>query len=219
MMRRLVLVAAGCLSLLACAGYRGGWESLPYVGEAPPPPPRYRTPFEAQKRAELALPGLTLGVTIENQLQSYDTEVYLYVIPLSVDPRDVRAGQAEPGTTRVRLRVSASHTGFVFRPQLATLRVGRATVPGVAGFEFGPWDESGNPATSGGQWAYRRVPDEFALSAPGETYYLSIEFPVPVPPPQSPDIVLDLSRALQAPDAPAIPEIRFLPVRWREGYT
>jgi len=42
---------------------------------------------------------------------------------------------------------------------------------------------------------------------------------VPVPPPESPDIALDLSRALQAPGTPAIPEIRFLPVRWREGYT
>ena len=218
-MRGRVLVAVGCLSLVACAGYRGGWESLPYVGEAPPPPPRYRTPFEAQKRSDLVLPGLTLGVNIDNQLQSWDTEVYLYVVPLSVDARDVRAGQAQGDRTRVRLRVSASHTGLVFRPQLATLRVGGTTVAGVAGFEFGPWDEAGNPAADGVQWAYRRVPDEYSLNVPGETYYLSIEFPVPVPPPESPDIALDLSQALQAPGTPAIPEIRFLPVRWREGYT
>jgi hypothetical protein len=218
-MRRRALVTLGCLSLVACAGYRGGWESLPYVGEAPPPPPRYRTPFEAQKRSELALPGLTLGVSLDNQLQSYDTEVYLYVVPASVDLRDVRAVHAQPGTTRVRLRVYPSHTRFVFRPQLATLRVGGTKVQGVAGFEFGPWDEAGNPATTGGQWAYRRVPDEYALSVPGETYYLSIEFPLPAPPPESPDIALDLSRALEAPDTPAIPEIRFLPVRWREGYS
>ena len=218
-MHRRALVTACCLLLVACAGYRGGWESLPYVGAAPPTPPRYRTPFEAQKRSELVLPGLTLGVSIDNQVQSYDAQVYLYVVPWSVDPTDLRIRQEEPGRTRVRLRVLARQGSFVFRPQLATLRVGATTVPGIAGFEFGQWDESGNPAASGGQWAYRRVPDEYALSVAGETYYLSIEFPVPVPPPESPDIALDLSRALQAPGTQAIPEIRFLPVRWREGYT
>jgi hypothetical protein len=203
----------------ACAGYRGGWESLPYIGETPPVTAESRTPLEAQKRSEFSLPGLTLGVSINNQLRTYDTQVYLFALPLSIDPRNVYSQTVEPGKTRAIVRVSAREAGFVFRPQLATLSAAGKRVSGTTGFEFGRWNESGNRVSSGGRWGYRGVPNEFTLNEIGRTYLLSIEFLLPVPPPDSTDIVLDLSQALRSSDQTVVPTIRFLPVRWKEGYT
>jgi hypothetical protein len=212
------LIFAACLSALACAGFRGGWESLPFIGDPPPAPPEYRTPFEAQQRSALELPGLTLGVSINNQLRTNDTQVYLYALPLSVDSREVQTQEVEPGKTKVLLRVVVRDEGFVFRPRLAVLSVAGTSVSGLAGFEFGMWDQEGNRVTTGGTWAYRRIADEYRLGT-GMTFYLSVDFPMPVPSPESPDIALDLAKALQAPGKPPIPLIRFLPVRWKEGYT
>ena len=212
------LATVACLSLLSCAGFRGGWESFPFIGEPPPTPPEYRTPFEAQKRSELELPGLTLGVSINNQLRTSDTRVFFYAIPLSADSSEVQTQEVDSGNARVLLRIAVREKGFVFRPRLAALSSAGSSASGLAGFEFGMWDQEGNRVRSGGTWAYRRVADEYDLSV-GKTYNLSVEFPLPVPPPESPDIALDLSKALQAPGKPAVPLIRFLPVRWKEGYT
>jgi len=212
------LATVACVSLLSCAGFRSGWESFPFVGDPPPTPPEYRTPFEAQKRSELELPGLTVGIGINNQLRTSDTQVYFYALPLSVDSSEVYTQESEPGKTKVLLRVTVREEGFVFRPQLAALSAGGSSASGLAGFEFGMWDQKGNRVSAGGTWAYRRVADEYPLSA-GKTYNLSVDFPLPLPPPESPDIALDLSNALKAPDKPAIPLIRFLPVRWKDGYT
>lgn len=208
-----------CLLIAACAGFRGGWESVPYIGDTPPSLPAYRTPFEAQQRAELQLTGLTLGVTINNQTRTYDNQVYLYALPVSVDPRTVQTQRGEPGKTRVNLRVSRMSGEFVFRPQLARLVVADKVVSGVGGFEFGMWDPAGNRVGSDGTWAYRDVGEERVLSDAGRTYLLSIDFPVSVPSPAEPGISLDLSEALRAPGKPAIPLIRFHPTRWKEGYT
>jgi hypothetical protein len=217
MMRPLPVLCA--LLLAACAGYRGGWESVPYVGETPPALPEARTPFEARQRSELRLPGLTLAVGINNQTRTYDTQVYLFALPLSIDPRTVQTQPVEAGKTRVSLRVAGTEGDFVFRPQQARLTVAGQTVTGSVGFEFGQWDAAGNRVGSGGRWAHRPVGEALALSDGARSHLLSIDFPLPTPSPQDAGIVLDLSQALQAPGRPAIPPIRFQPARWKEGYT
>ena len=61
-----------------------------------------------------------------------------------------------------------------------------------------------------------------SLTQPGKRYLLSLEFDIPVPSPKSPDILLDISRALQDLGSigdPPLPLIRFAPVKWEEGYT
>jgi hypothetical protein len=57
------------------------------------------------------------------------------------------------------------------------------------------------------------------LHAVQEQYLLSIDFDAPSPGPEVPDIAIDLSRALRAPGLAEVPLIRFVPVRWKEGYT
>jgi hypothetical protein len=208
------------LALAACAGYRGGWESLPYIGDTPPTAiAQSRTPFEADTRATLNLPGLELRVAIDNSLQTYDTQVYLYVLPLSIDPREKHSRSSQPGKTRIRLRAVASDAGFVFNPSLAVLNVAGTPYSGVAGFEFGRWDANGNPDARAGIWGHQPRQDGFRLSQPAHPYLLAVDFNAPLPPPQSSEISLDLSRALASRSQPALPLIRFAPVRWKEGYT
>ena len=215
----LAWIVVACAALAACAGFRGGWESVPYVGDTAPTMPEARTAYEARQRSELALPGVTLGVGIDNQTRTYDTQVYLFVLPLSIDPRTVRTRPVEPGRTRITVRVTGTAGDFVFRPQRARLVVAGRSVSATGGFEFGMWDAGGKRVASGGAWGDRPVPTELALADAARGYLLSIDFPVPTPDPQSTGIALDLSDALVAPGRPALPLIRFQPARWEEGYT
>lgn len=208
-----VFAAAICFSLLSCAGYRGGWESIPYIGPPPPTPSVSRTGYEARKRLELALPGLTLSVRLNNTRIDSDIQVYAYVVPVpgySVDtPSDA------PKKAQATLFIEPREEGFVFQPLLATLSVGGQSASGLGGyttrkllgFEGGKvvWEEP------------KRIADEFPLSS-GKLYIFDVEFPLPALSPQAPDVSLDLSRALQAPGQPTIPLIRFLPVRWGNWY-
>jgi hypothetical protein len=207
------LVVLGLLALSGCAGYRGGWESRPYIAETPTAPAPNRTPFVATKRSELTLPGLTPGIGLNNQRRTCDTEVYLYVLPLVVDPRNVATQASEPGMTRVPLRISRHDADIVFRPRLANLGVGDHGVSGRDGFEFAMWGPTGDRVQKDGAWGDRSIGDSFVLTHRDSTYILSIDFAVPVPPPESADIALDLSQVLQVPGHAKFPRIRFLPVR------
>ncbi len=208
----LVVVAATCLSLSSCAGFRGGWESIPYIGNPPPTPSVSRTSFEAGKRSELLLPGLKVRIDLNNRIQDNHYQVY-GVVPVPKDSSESRASLVKP--ERISLRLEVREEGFVFRSHLAVLGVAGKTASAVAGYERGKYDLSGY---KGGFWEEPKpIAEEYILS-PG-IYYLFVEFPLPVPVPQTPDITLDLSKALQAPGKPPIPLIRFLPVRWEEGYS
>lgn len=208
-----------CTSIASCAGYRGGWESFAYIGDTPPAaPPEARTPYEASVRNSLAVPGLRLHVTINNQLQTHDTQLYLYVIPLPGNPGG-DSQQSEPGKTRVSIRVTPTEPGFVFSPALAVLGLAGESFGGAAGHEFGQWDAEGRRIERGGAWGYRRIESEFHLDEVGRPYHLSIDFDTPMPSPRSRDITLDLSRALRSPERPPIPLIRFAPIRWSESYS
>jgi hypothetical protein len=168
---------------------------------------------------ELSVPGLKLHVAIDNQLRTHDTQVYLFILPLSVDPRNVYTKNVEPGKTRVFVTVTPLTPGFVFRPTAAVLQVADKRVSGAAGYEFGMWDVEWKRVDRGGKWEHRPLASEYVLSEVGRRYYLSVDFATPVPSPESRAIALDLSQALKSSNVPALPLIRFAPVRWKEGYT
>lgn len=220
-MRATLVTIATCssLALAACAGFKGGWESVPYVGDIPPALPESRTPFEARQRSQLQFPGITLGVGINNQTRTHDTQVVLFALPVSIDLRTVPTQPVEPGTTRVSLRVSGTGGDFVLRFRLARLTVAGKSVAASGAYEFGMWDSVGNRVGSGGTYAHRPLGDSHALIEAARTHLLSIDFPVTTPPPSEAGIALDLSEALRAPAKPVIPLIRFHPSRWKEGYT
>lgn len=213
------LVASVALNLSGCAGFRGGWDSVAYIGDRPPAEYAEVRADRAARPPVLRLPGVDLAVSIDNRLRTYDTQVYLFALPLSVDPRNVYSKNVEPGKTRVFVTVTPSEPGFVFRPGAAVLHVEGRRFTGVEGFEFGMWTSDWERVTEGGIWDHRPVGEEFRLLEPGRKYLLSVDFDTLVPSPESAAIALDLGRALASPHSPAIPLIRFAPVRWKEGYT
>jgi hypothetical protein len=209
----LFFVSAIFMSLSSCAGYRGGWESIPYIGDTPRAPSVFRTPYEAGRRAELLFPGLKIGINLHNQILDNRYEIY-GVVPVSKSPSaEFRNSLVKP--ERIWLSFEVREEGFVFRPRLAVLGGAGQSVSALAGYERGKYDLSGY---QGGFWKEPKlIAEEYPLSA--GNYYLAVDFPSPVPGPQTPDITLDLSRALTAPGKAPIPLIRFLPVRWEEGYS
>ncbi|HVW64622.1 MAG TPA: hypothetical protein VHB01_06365 [Nitrosospira sp.] len=212
-----------CAITVGCAGFRGGWESAAYVGDAPAAEHAGPESGKGAGKAELALPGLKLQVSLDNRLRTYDTQIF-FGLPLSVDPRHAYPKNHRPGGTRVFVTAMPQADTFVFRPQLALLMIGGQRYAAARGYEFGMWDTSKAPwrrVESGGKWEHRDVGAELALANAGIRYFLSLDFDVPTPSPESPDIALDLSEALKDATAanPPLPLIRFAPVRWKEGYT
>ena len=92
--------------------------------------------------AGLNLPGVKLRVTIDNQLRTYDTQVFLG-LPLSVDPRNVYPKNHQLGKTRVFVSVTPEAGGFIFRPLLASLLIGGKVSRAVRGLRCGMWDAQG----------------------------------------------------------------------------
>lgn len=217
--RSLALLSLALL-VTACAGFRGGWESAAYIGEAPPAGLAERLAKTVPRRPpELEVGGLKLRVSIDNRVRTYDTQVYLFALPLSIDPRRAYSGVQPPGTTRVFVHVTPQVAGYVFIAEAAALRFAGQQFRAIGGHEFGRWDESGQRAERGGRWDHRPTTTPYRLDQPGRRYLLSIDFAAPVPSPEAHDIELDLSMALQAPGVEPIPLIRFTPVEWEEGYT
>lgn len=213
-----LLIAAGIalLALTGCAGYRGGWKSVAYVGDTPP---ARATDEGASRPTTLHFPGLQLDIALDNALRTHDTQVILFALPVSVDPRAVFTKNNQPGKTRLFLTVTPTEPGYVFRPAQAVLMVGEQRLNGVAGYEFGMWDAAGQRVQQGGTWQHRPVGDAFTLAQAGRRYLLSIDFDIAAPSPETTGLAVDLSEALRSPHHPPLPRIRFAPVRWKEGYT
>lgn len=212
-------LAASLALLSACAGYRGGWESLPYIGAMPPAAGVNVTADEARLRRELVLPGLRLRVNLNNAVRTHDTQVYAGVLPLGIDPRAVPLQPAQPGLTQLTLSVwPQGGRSFLLRPARARLSVGGQTVAAQAVSVWGQWNEAGEPVERGGRYADRPLSGEPLLEARDRPHVLTLTFPIERPSPQDGDIVLELDEALSSPGTPAIPRIRFQPSRWTEGY-
>jgi hypothetical protein len=215
---RLCVILTLCTIAAGCAGFRGGWESVAYTRRIASTTPRSQ---HSGGERELNLPGVKLNVSIDNRLQTYDTQIF-FGLPLSIDPRNVYPKNLHPGKTRVFVNVTPQTGGFVFRPLLASLVIGGKQYAAVRGFEFGRWGAEGKQTNTGGTWEHRDIGAGLALTQPHQRYLLSLEFDVPVSSPKSSEISLDLSRALEdlgSVGDPPLPLIRFAPVKWEEGYT
>ncbi|WP_323000804.1 hypothetical protein [Denitromonas sp.] len=215
--RRTLLCVLLTAAVAACAGYRGGWKSVAYVGDIPPA--RGSDDEGASRPTTLHFPGLQLDIALDNALRTHDTQVVLFALPVSVDPRAVFIKNNQPGKTRLFLTVTPTEAGYVFRPTQAILHVGDQRVGGMAGYEFSMWDAAGQRVQQGGSWQHRPVGDAFTLAQAGHRYLLSIDFDIATPSPETPGLAVDLSAALRSPHHPPLPRIRFAPGRWKEGYT
>ncbi len=191
---RLVPVFLSCLFLNACAGFRGGEFSAPYVGDAGPPAETPSTPYERGQMQKLELPGLRLDVSLNNRIRTYDYGVMLFVIPMYVDFSD---GRDPAERLRVALGITPTLPGYRFDPARVGISVdGRRLAPVLPAGEGAPQ----------------------MLDNAGKTYYFRLPFDADLPSPDS-TIILDLGEALQNPSQAPVPLIRFRKLRWSEGYT
>ena len=221
MKRRSVLTGgglAGGLLLAGCAGFRGGWESVPYVGETPPEPATSRSTHESVARRELRLPGVTLNVHLRNVDRTWDTQVWFFVVPVMIDPRTRRHDAVEPGMTQIGLSVSGLAAPAVLHARLARLLLDGRVTAASAGLEFARWDAEGRPSRTEGLWEHRPLPEGHRLAPGPGPHLLRLDFPVAAPDPQATGTVLDLSDALRIEGQPALPPICFQPQRWRGAY-
>ncbi len=216
---RLALSTVGAFMLAGCARYQSGWESVPYVNEAPPAATEARSPADSRERTMLKLSHLTLSADLNNRVRTSSKDVYAFVVPVWVDPRSVNVSTRKAGTTRVSLSISGMRADFVVRPELASLRIGDSTVRSVAAYEFGMWNDAGERVSTGGRYDDRVIAGSLPLVDASRTHIINIDFPIETPSPQSVRIELDLSKALVAPGVPALPLIRFTPSRWKHGST
>lgn len=208
-MRTLIAVLFALL-LAACAGYRGGWASVAYVGD--------KVPTEVGAfPSDLGVPDTELRVSLNNLQRTYDYQVWFFAVPVAVDPRTVMS-EDHVGKLRVRLSVAPKTPGWVFRPGEARITIDGRTFTAVRGTRFAQWNEAGQVVKDGGRYDSRDVGAEFALE-PSSRYQLTLEFDAPVPEPEKAQLSLDLSSALRAAGQPAVPPVKFAPVRWKHGYT
>jgi hypothetical protein len=206
--------------LAGCGGFRRGWESVAWLEAAPAPPSAGATLDTIAQPAlggrllrhpTFDVPGARLGVTVDNTLRTNDVQLYLFVLPLWWDPRDVFTHTREPRRTRVFVRVTPTVSGWLFRPTRARLHVGSRTIHATGGQEFGWWE---------GAWGRRPTGEVMPLAELGRTYDLSLDFATPVVSPRDCTLAVELGEALVPPQGvPPLPRVRFRGVRWREGYS
>ena len=215
--------------LPGCGGFRGGIESVPYiVGQEPPESSaHHRLPHEV-RFAEL-----TLHLSLNNAVRTYQYEVMLFVIPTYLNLWDTFERQ-DAEHFEITLQVTAHDSAVVVDPQHIVLTVEDEEVRPV-----GVWVnnlERERQVIETYVSARRRAPADHppavprssewrdAVTAPemvgpgGPSPRFIVTFPGSLPSPER-TLSLDLSRSILAPTLPEKPLIRFKALRWSEGYS
>jgi hypothetical protein len=226
---RLLSSAILLILLSGCGGFRGGIESVPYVGTALP---QVSTAHPAWPY-EVTLPDLTLRLSLNNAVQTYQYEVTLYVIPIYLNFWDeFRSRHAE--SLELSLQVTARGGPVTFDPRQLTLTVdGKEIQPKgvwvnnrererrviddfVKARRQAPPNQS--PATPHASEWRDEVTDAAALGPLDESPRYIVIFPLPLLSPEK-DLTLDINRALLEPKRSPIPAIHFKSMSWSEGYS
>jgi hypothetical protein len=210
------------LATTGCAGYRSGFASIPFVGEVEPTPKTPETSYELGELKQIQLPGVKLHVSLNNMIRTSDLQVMLFVVPMSFDPRD-KPHFGETDRLTVRLTIIPVDSDFVFDPS--------GVVATVDEHAFSPTTTRLDDLT---KWnACLKSPSSSCLDDPtlwsdpvdkkialikDKYHTLTMIFDCPVPTPER-SISLDIGRALLHPRLPNIPTIRFMKIRWKQGYT
>ena len=209
------------LAMTGCAGFRSGVASIPYVGEVEPTPAPPVTTYELHKLKDVQLPGVKLDISLNNTIRTSDLQTMLFVVPMSFDPRD-KPSFGETDRLMVRLTIIPGDSDFVFDPSGVTVTVDEqafsptttmlVNTAKLHAYLKSPSGHQYDPALSSD------LVDKKIALIKDKSYSLYIIFDCPVPIPER-AIRLDIGRALLHPRLPDIPTIRFMKIRWKEGYT
>ncbi|WP_455377213.1 hypothetical protein [Petrachloros mirabilis] len=224
-----LLVLAMLFLLSGCGGFRGGIESVPYVGENPPE----ETDSRSTWFHEINLPGITLSLSLNNKLRTYQYELMLFFIPTYLNfwnefqDRDAETPELSFYLIAHELdlkldpwRLVITVDGKEFRPTGVWVnnneRERQVLDAYIKARRQSPGDRP-PPIPRSSEW--RDAVTIPVMMKPGETSpRFIITFPIPLPSPER-ALSLDLTGALEAPMISERPVIRFKPTRWSEGYS
>jgi len=210
-----------------CGGFRGGIESVPYVGAAQA---GEHTSHPSWPH-EIALPDVTLRLSLNNAVQTYRYEVMLYVIPTYVNLwEEFRNRDAE--ALELSLQVIARASSLTFDPRELVLTMdGRDLRPS------GVWvsnlererqvldafvrarrrSDPPPPVPRATEWR-DAVKSPVTLRSGEASPRFIVTYPVPLVSPEK-DLSLDVAPAIVGTAPSGLPRIHFKPTRWSEGYS
>lgn len=203
------LIGLALVTLLGCAQVRHGIFSRPYLEGEEPPTGGAETGWEQGQLQALEFGGLRLRFDLRNDLRTDETfwvGVEVPILPVSHDGEvDWRAGTGA-GPYHLALHVDAQHEGATLRP-LDVVLVIDGEAHAAVGADHAVYGEGRVPQHAMG-------PGEVLELVPHRSHFLRIRFDVERPDP-SRTLELQLGRALALPGGERMPDVRFVPARWR----
>lgn len=215
--------------LTGCGGFRGGIESVPYVGEAT----QQEHSSHSSWPHEIVLQEFTLQLSLNNAVRTYQYEVMLYVIPTYLNFwNEFRNREAD--SLELSLQLTARDSSVVIDPRQLVLTVdGREVRPS------GAWvnnRERERQAIDAFVKARKQAPadqprmiprssawrdagiDPVALRPGAQSPRFIVNFPLPLLSPEK-NLALNINHAILEPKGSHIPLIYFKSMPWSEGYS
>lgn len=222
-------IIAMLILLSGCGGFRGGIESVPYVGE----PHGETSSAHPRWLHELVLPDFVVRLSLNNALRTYQYEVMLYIIPTYINLWDEFWNRDADGL-ELTLQVVAKNISVTLDPRELVL-----TVDGQDARPSGVWVNNTareRQVIDTFVKARRQAPPDQPPSVPKSSEWRDevfnpvtlqpgeasprfiVVFPLALVSPEK-SLGLDLNRAVIEPRRPEIPPIQFKPMSWKEGYS
>jgi hypothetical protein len=216
--------------LSGCGGFRGGIESIPYyIGD---PVPQERLSHSSWPHA-IALPGLTLYLSLNNAVRTYQYEVMLYIIPTYLNLWDeFRDRDAE--TLELSLQIAARDSTVALDPRQLVLTVDdkefrpsavwannlereRQVIDAFVKTRHQAPADQPPPVPRASEW--RDAITDYVTVRPGErSPRFIVTFPLPLISPEK-HFSLNINPAVVGPMPSNVPLIYFKSTRWSEGYS
>jgi hypothetical protein len=219
----------GLLLLSGCGGFRGGIESVPYVGSVEP---QQNSPTHSWSH-EIRLPDLTLHLSLNNTVRTYQYDVMLYVIPTYLNfSNEFQHHDAE--NFEIALQAVAHDSAITIDPRKLILTVDDKKFRPASAW-VNNMERERQVIDASIKARRQTAPDtppqpphssewRDAITAPvtihpGEkSSRLILKFPIPPPSPER-TLSLNLGQAIGESIPPDKSLIRYKPMRWSEGYS
>jgi len=199
------------LIVSACAGYRMGYFSRPYVGQEAPSDAAAGNNYQHGKMKEVSLRDVLLVVNLHNEMHTSDT-AWAGPVPLHLDLETRRRiGTNREGLYCLEVRIipKVDARTIVFDPAPATLTVDDVSYPMKALQMLNSGQQS--PPVAAGPILFAELEKRYA-------YRFGLCFSCDRPQPEQ-DIQLNLDKAIQVAGRPQPLLIKFIRTRYRHPYS
>lgn len=217
------------LLLTSCGGFRGGIQSVPYVDR----PDSLIKPLHPSWPHEITLPEVTLKLSFNNVLQTYNYEVMLYVIPTYFNFFDTFRTR-DSAALELSFQVIAHESALILDPRQLVLTIdGRDVRPNsvrvnnpdrerqileayrVARRQAPQGQTTAIPHAS--EW-HDTITSSVVLHPTEQSRRFVVTFPLPLVSPKT-ELTLNINPAVLNHPRIEFPLIHFQSTRWSEGYS